>query len=77
MAGSLSRRSSWRAEVAAFAAGAEAHLKGTLAVCRGSCGPGNLHLIKGRYDCRRRLVPVLAIALAMGDHSVDYQVLGP
>ena len=27
-------------EVAAFAAGAEAHLTGELAVCAGSCGPG-------------------------------------
>ena len=34
-------------EVAAFAAGAEAHLTGELAVCAGSCGPGNLHLING------------------------------
>ena len=34
-------------EVAAFAAGAEAHLTGNLAVCAGSCGPGNLHLING------------------------------
>src|SRR5262249_52045778 len=36
-------------ETAAFAAGAEAHLTGTLAVCAGSCGPGNLHLINGLY----------------------------
>ena len=28
-------------EVAAFAAGAEAHLTGDLAVCAGSCGPGS------------------------------------
>src|SRR6202012_5619342 len=49
-------------EVAAFAAGAEAHLTGTLAVCAGSCGPGNLHLINGLYDCQRSRVPVLAIA---------------
>jgi pyruvate dehydrogenase (quinone) len=49
-------------EVAAFAAGAEAHLTGTLAVCAGSCGPGNLHLINGLYDCHRSRVPVLAIA---------------
>ena len=34
-------------EVAAFAAGAEAQLTGQLAVCAGSCGPGNLHLING------------------------------
>ena len=49
-------------EVAAFAAGAEAHLTGSLAVCAGSCGPGNLHLINGLYDCQRSRVPVLAIA---------------
>src|SRR5579871_6158896 len=49
-------------EVAAFAAGAEAHLTGTLAVCAGSCGPGNLHLINGLFDCQRSRVPVLAIA---------------
>ena len=49
-------------ETAAFAAGAEAHLTGRLAVCAGSCGPGNLHLINGLYDCHRSRVPVLAIA---------------
>ena len=49
-------------ETAAFAAGAEAHLTGRLAVCAGSCGPGNLHLINGLYDCQRSRVPVLAIA---------------
>lgn len=49
-------------EVAAFAAGAEAHLTGRLAVCAGSCGPGNLHLINGLFDCHRSRVPVLAIA---------------
>ena len=49
-------------ETAAFAAGAEAHLTGTLAVCAGSCGPGNLHLINGLYDCHRSRVPVLTIA---------------
>jgi pyruvate dehydrogenase (quinone) len=49
-------------EVAAFAAGAEAHLSGNLAVCAGSCGPGNLHLINGLFDCHRSRVPVLAIA---------------
>src|ERR1700682_6312809 len=49
-------------ETAAFAAGAEAHLTGSLAVCAGSCGPGNLHLINGLYDCHRNRVPVLAIA---------------
>jgi len=49
-------------EVAAFAAGAEAHITGELAVCAGSCGPGNLHLINGLFDCHRSRVPVLAIA---------------
>ncbi len=49
-------------ESAAFAAGAEAHLTKELAVCAGSCGPGNLHLINGLYDCHRSRVPVLAIA---------------
>src|SRR5258705_11886946 len=49
-------------ETAAFAAGADAHLTGSLAVCAGSCGPGNLHLINGLYDCHRNRGPVLAIA---------------
>jgi pyruvate dehydrogenase (quinone) len=49
-------------EAAAFAAGAEAHLTGKLAVCAGSGGPGNMHLINGLYDCQRSRVPVLAIA---------------
>jgi pyruvate dehydrogenase (quinone) len=49
-------------EVAAFAAGAEAAATGELAVCAGSCGPGNLHLINGLFDCHRNHVPVLAIA---------------
>ncbi|WP_182085682.1 ubiquinone-dependent pyruvate dehydrogenase [Aureimonas sp. ME7] len=49
-------------EAAAFAAGAEAAATGRLAVCAGSCGPGNLHLINGLYDCQRNHVPVLAIA---------------
>src|ERR1700727_26178 len=49
-------------EAAAFAAGAEAHVTGKLAVCAGSCGPGNLHLINGLCDCQRSRVPVLAIA---------------
>src|SRR3984893_14984030 len=49
-------------EVAAFAAGADAHVTGSLAVCAGSCGPGNLHLINGLFDCHRSRLPVLAIA---------------
>jgi pyruvate dehydrogenase (quinone) len=49
-------------EAGAFAAGAEAQLSGNLAVCAGSCGPGNLHLINGLFDCHRSYAPVLAIA---------------
>src|SRR6202051_2890639 len=49
-------------ETAAFAAGAEAQLTGKLAVCAGSCGPGNLHLINGLFDAHRSNAPVLAIA---------------
>jgi pyruvate dehydrogenase (quinone) len=57
-------------EVAAFAAGAEAHLTGKLAVCAGSSGPGNLHLINGLYDCHRSRVPVLAIAAQIPSHEI-------
>ncbi len=49
-------------EAGAFAAGAEAHLTGRLAACAGSCGPGNLHLINGLFDCQRTRVPVIALA---------------
>src|SRR5262245_38680929 len=49
-------------EAAAFAAGADAELTGKLAVCAGSCGPGNLHLINGLFDPHRNMAPVLAIA---------------
>ena len=49
-------------EVAAFAAAGEAQVTGELAVCAGSCGPGNLHLINGLYDAHRSRTPVLAIA---------------
>jgi pyruvate dehydrogenase (quinone) len=49
-------------EAAAFAAAAEAQTTGSLAVCAGSCGPGNLHLINGLFDAHRSRVPVLAIA---------------
>src|SRR5262249_61985655 len=61
-------------ETAAFAAGAEAHLTGHLAVCAGSCGPGNLHLINGLYDCHRSRVPVLAIAahIPSSEIGIDY-----
>ncbi len=57
-------------EAAAFAAGAEAHLTGRLAVCAGSCGPGNLHLINGLYDCHRSRVPVLAIAAQIPSNEI-------
>ena len=57
-------------EVAAFAAGAEAHLTGKIAVCAGSCGPGNLHLINGLFDCHRNRVPVLAIAAQIPSHEI-------
>ncbi|MDY0406574.1 ubiquinone-dependent pyruvate dehydrogenase [Virgibacillus sp. 179-BFC.A HS] len=49
-------------EVAAFAAGSDALLNDSIAVCAGSSGPGNLHLINGLYDCHRSHIPVLAIA---------------
>src|SRR6201996_4525864 len=61
-------------EAGAFAAGAEAHLTGELAVCAGSCGPGNLHLINGLFDCQRSGVPVLAIAahIPSSEIGIDY-----
>lgn len=61
-------------EGAAFAAGAESHLTGKLAVCAGSCGPGNLHLINGLFDCQRSGVPVLAIAahIPSTEIGIDY-----
>ena len=49
-------------EVAAFAAVAEGHLTGDLAVCAGSCEPGNPHRANGLFDCHRPRVPVLGIA---------------
>src|SRR6195256_2449052 len=61
-------------ETAAFAAGAEAQLTGELAVCAGSCGPGNLHLINGLFDCHRSRTPVLAIAahIPSTEIGIDY-----
>ena len=61
-------------EAGAFAAGAEAALTGELAVCAGSCGPGNLHLINGLFDCHRSRVPVLAIAahIPSTEIGIDY-----
>lgn len=49
-------------EAGAFMAAAEAQLTGRLAVCAGSSGPGNLHLINGLYDAHRSKAPVLAMA---------------
>src|SRR5258705_12677688 len=57
-------------EVAAFAAGAEAHLTGKLAVSAGSCSPGNLHLINGIYDCHRSGLTVLAIVPMIASNEI-------
>jgi pyruvate dehydrogenase (quinone) len=61
-------------EGAAFAAAGEAHVTGKLAVCAGSCGPGNLHLINGLFDAQRSGVPVLAIAAHIPSREIgtDY-----
>jgi pyruvate dehydrogenase (quinone) len=61
-------------EGAAFAAAGEAHVTGKLAVCAGSCGPGNLHLINGLFDAQRSGVPVLAIAahIPTKEIGIDY-----
>ncbi|BBZ23817.1 ubiquinone-dependent pyruvate dehydrogenase [Mycolicibacter hiberniae] len=61
-------------ESAAFAAAAEAALRGRLSVCAGSCGPGNLHLINGLFDAHRSRVPVLAIAahIPLAEIGSDY-----
>ncbi|PZR51705.1 pyruvate dehydrogenase [Xylanimonas oleitrophica] len=60
-------------EAAAFAAAADAEITGTLAVCAGSCGPGNLHLINGLYDANRSRVPVLAIASHIPSNQIGTQ----
>ena len=60
-------------EAAAFAAAAEAEVTGRLAVCAGSCGPGNLHLINGLYDANRSRVPVLAIASHIPSNQIGTQ----
>jgi pyruvate dehydrogenase (quinone) len=57
-------------EAGAFAAGAESQLTGEIAVCAGSCGPGNMHLINGLYDCYRSRVPVLAIAAQVPSQEI-------
>ncbi|MET3993677.1 thiamine pyrophosphate-dependent acetolactate synthase large subunit-like protein [Bradyrhizobium sp. S3.9.2] len=58
-------------EVAAFAAAGEAEMTGSLAVCAGSCGPGNLHLINGLFDAHRSRVPVLAIAAQIPSAAIS------
>src|ERR1700745_1946901 len=57
-------------ETAAFAAGAQAYLTGELAVCAGSCWPGNMHLTNGLYDCHRSRVPVLALAAQIPSQEI-------
>ncbi|MEU0911096.1 pyruvate dehydrogenase [Streptomyces althioticus] len=57
-------------EAAAFAAAAEAQLTGKLAVCAGSCGPGNTHLVQGLYDAHRSGAPVLALASHIPSHQI-------
>jgi thiamine pyrophosphate-dependent acetolactate synthase large subunit-like protein len=44
-------------EVPGFATGVERSLTDQLAVHAGSCGPGNLHLINGLFDCNRSGAP--------------------
>ena len=60
-------------EAAGFAAAADAALTGRLAVCAGSCGPGNLHLINGLFDAQRSRVPVLAIAAHIPQAEIGSQ----
>ncbi|WP_228980355.1 pyruvate dehydrogenase [Streptomyces sp. DH12] len=60
-------------ESAAFAAGAEAQITGSLASCAGSCGPGNLHLINGLYDAHRSMAPVLALASHIPSSEIGLQ----
>jgi pyruvate dehydrogenase (quinone) len=57
-------------EAAAFAASAEAQMTGRLAVCAGSCGPGNTHLIQGVFDAHRMGAPVLAIATQIASTEI-------
>src|ERR1700728_5079042 len=57
-------------EAGAFAAAAEAQLTGRLAVCAGSCGPGNTHLIQGVMDAHRSGAPVLALATQISSRQI-------
>ncbi|SHN47617.1 thiamine pyrophosphate-dependent enzyme [Cryptosporangium aurantiacum] len=57
-------------EAAAFAASANAQLTGDLAVCAGSCGPGNTHLIQGVMDAHRSGAPVLVLASHIASRQI-------
>ncbi|MES1952128.1 pyruvate dehydrogenase [Salinisphaera sp. S4-8] len=57
-------------EVAALAAAGEGDAHGGLAVCAGSCGPGNLHLINGLFEAQRAHVPMVAIAAQIPSSEV-------
>ncbi|MGW4510179.1 thiamine pyrophosphate-binding protein, partial [Streptomyces sp. NPDC004436] len=61
-------------EAAAFAAGARAHLAGTLGVCMGTVGPGSVHLLNGLYDAAKSRAPVLAICgqVPLAEIGSDY-----
>ncbi|HEX4727968.1 MAG TPA: thiamine pyrophosphate-dependent enzyme [Jatrophihabitans sp.] len=61
-------------EVAAFAAGAQAQLTGTLGVCLGTVGPGSIHLLNGLYDAKKSHAPVLAICgqVPLAELGSDY-----
>jgi pyruvate dehydrogenase (quinone) len=61
-------------EVAAFAAGAQAQLTGTIGVCMGTVGPGSIHLLNGLYDAKKSRVPMLAICgqVPLAELGSDY-----
>jgi pyruvate dehydrogenase (quinone) len=59
-----------REETAGIATGARVHLTGELAVCAGSCEPGNMHLINGLFDCHRSSTLVLAIAAQIPSQEI-------
>jgi pyruvate dehydrogenase (quinone) len=61
-------------EVAAFAAGAQAQLSGTIGVCMGTVGPGSIHLLNGLYDAKKSHAPVLAICgqVPLEELGTDY-----
>lgn len=61
-------------EAAAFAAGAQSQLSGTLGVCMGTVGPGSVHLLNGLYDAAKSRTPVLAICgqVPLAEVGSDY-----